>query len=242
MIEPEDYYGLPPLEGLLTDNNILFTDIEVQTKLSKNRAQVSESISSAMSGLKTKKGKNLKKEYVRTNIIRSHKKLMRIILKSIKCQKYLRRKFNNLTEISRTSFNKFYSFVERNQNTLKLISTTYSGPITDGKAKRKKAPVEAEKSFNKAFCKKYFSQSEVKESFYLFIEFLYSDYKPDRLKKILNCFCCQSAEHSPYCTDSWFQLKEFFQISMFEDLEIPPWNHFDLLGDSEPDEICLTGF
>jgi len=118
----------------------------------------------------------------------------------------------------------------KNQNVLEVESQTESGPMTDGKSKRNTNP--AQKSFNTEYIRFYFRNEPVKQSFFYFVELVFSDPNPEILCEKFGFCCCLSQtpqEHSYKCCKNWEELKTYVQIKMLEDLEIAAWKPNDLV-------------
>ena len=140
-------------------------------------------------------------------------------------QKKFAKNVESMTEKMVQAWEALGTFVSMNTSALDDISKTQSGPATDGKAKRNNGKTAEERTYNDAYCKKYFLCDEVRESFHLYIEYLFSDCSPDFLCKTFKYYCCKEAAHSSICISNWLKLKEFFQRVMLEDLGISNWNN-----------------
>jgi hypothetical protein len=169
-----------------------------------------------LSKLKNRTGKSLKKEYVREFSIRHHKKLLRIIYKP-SSQKYHALLAKTPAEF-RSFLIDFAVHAQENQSKLFPISETASGPETDGKSKRN-LPYQGKKSFNDFFVRDYFSEAVVKDSYIIYLKYLFANSNPEALCKNFKYDCCEKDNHSQGCVESWSGLKDFFFIYMFEDLE-----------------------
>mmetsp|Transcript_26267 Transcript_26267/g.25879 ORF Transcript_26267/g.25879 Transcript_26267/m.25879 type:complete len:147 (-) Transcript_26267:68-508(-) len=102
--------------------------------------------------------------------------------------------------------------------------------MTDGKSKRNTNP--AQKSFNTEYIRFYFRNEPVKQSFFYFVELVFSDPNPEILCEKFGFCCCLSQtpqEHSYKCCKNWEELKTYVQIKMLEDLEIAAWKPNDLV-------------
>ncbi|OMJ74917.1 hypothetical protein SteCoe_26056 [Stentor coeruleus] len=171
-----------------------------------------------------------KKEYVRCKVIRGHKKLIRSIIDSKLPVKGIA-KFNNKDKNQLYYYRLFQDQYADNIQQLDLVSKTDAGPLTDGKSKRpnQKKGKDTESSFNNTFCREYFSTQAVKESFFIFIELIFSDFNPEELKKKFGFKCCQMTIHTLVCYDKWMVLKFYLQDEIFKTLEIDkPEGNFEL--------------
>ena len=169
-----------------------------------------------------KSTKPLKKEYVRVNIIRMHKKIIRSCLSTGPALKRFCKTLKKMPYARQDLWKPLSAFIDEHRESLKILSNTANGPITDGKSKANKEEIKKERSFNTNFCKKYFSENYVRESFYLFIEYLFADLSSEKLCLTFRYYCCDRVSHSEQCASNWLKMKEFFQITMFEDLELMP--------------------
>ena len=179
--------------------------------------EIKKMITSILGMLKTRSGKDLKKEYIREHSIRNHKKLLRTIYKPSQ-KKYLKLIENTTNEVSKSALDAFTLHAKSNQKALNLLSKTDSGPATDGKSKRIQKKMQ-KRSFNDFFVRDYFSDAVVKESFMLYIVFKFSDMDAGKLCEGFKYYCCKSNRHSDECLSKWKSLKDFFFDYMFRDLE-----------------------
>jgi hypothetical protein len=169
-----------------------------------------------LSKLHNRTGKSLKKEYVREFSIRHHKKLLRLTYKPSP------RKYQALLSKTSAEFRShltdFASHAQENKPKLMPISQTTSGPETDGKSKRN-LQHQGKKSFNDFFVRDYFSEPVVKDSYFLYMNYMFANMSPDVLCENFRYTCCKSENHSQECVESWSGLKDFFFIYMFKDLD-----------------------
>ena len=179
--------------------------------------EIKKMITSILGMLKTRSGKDLKKEYIREHSIRNHKKLLRTIYKPSQ-KKYHKLIENTTNEFSKSALEAFTLHAKSNQKALNLLSKTDSGPATDGKSKRTQKKMQ-KRSFNDFFVRDYFSNSVVKESFMLYIVFKFSEMDAGKLCEGFKYYCCKSNRHSDECLRKWKSLKEFFIDYMFKDLD-----------------------
>ncbi|CAG9315082.1 unnamed protein product [Blepharisma stoltei] len=166
-----------------------------------------------------------KKEYLRCQLIRHHKKLNRCI-KDINCPDKNMGNFNRYNEEACRLYEILKNIFEKNQNILEVESQTESGPMTDGRSKRNTNEEQAEKSYNTKYIQSYFRNEAVKQSFFYFVELVFSDSNPQILCEKFGFCCCLSQtlqEHSDSCFENWENLKIYVQIKMLEDLKIDAW-------------------
>ena len=174
-----------------------------------------------------------KKEYVRCKVIRGHKKLIRSLLENSIPKKGIA-KFKLGCTFRGVPYRKFQDHLNENQKVLMEISFTESGPLTDGKhKKRSKEKNSYQSSFNNEFCAEYFENQVIRESFKLFCEIIFSKHNPKSLIKRLGFGCCNSGIHTLECYESWQCLKYYLQNEIFETLGYKD-EYFD---DSNPESV-----
>lgn len=179
-------------------------------------------IRSLLESFSYKSSNTLKKEYVRVHIIRKYKKALRACLTTDQSILSQQKKVEKMPVLIRPYWDSFYKLVKTHKTILQPASSTENGPATDGKSKRGKINQHVPKSFNGAYCKNFFSCRVIQEAFTFFIDFVFANCDPERLCGFFKYFCCKESLHNEMCTSNWLNLKEFFQINMFEDLEIQP--------------------
>ncbi|CAG9334549.1 unnamed protein product [Blepharisma stoltei] len=170
---------------------------------------------------KNKKLKPPKKENLRCKIIRGHKKLIRQFQKSTTPIRNL-----NKCDLSISQSAELWDVMQNhyfiNKNELDDISRTENGPKTDGKTKRGLGRKGIQNSYNLLFCKEYFKSSVVKQSFFYYVQFLFSYLEPELLCEKFDLRCCRY-EHDRKCAEKWLLLKKYFTNYMIEDLETTPY-------------------
>jgi len=93
------------------------------------------------------------------------------------------------------------------------------------------------KSFNEKFCKKYFLPIQVRESYFYYTEYIFSEFDPDVLCKKFKLRCCRSPQHSPDCYNSWNLLKFYVQNIMITNLGADPWLSLESTNDFSSEQI-----
>lgn len=161
-----------------------------------------------------------KKEYVRCKVIRGHKKMIRNMIENKFPSKGII-KISSKDKKQLQIYRFFQDHYADHTSDLDEISKTESGPLTDGKSRRKnpQAKLDTENSFNNSFCKEYFSTQSVRESFCIFIELVFSKIEPDGLKEKFGFSCCRGRLHNLDCYDKWMILKFYLQDEMFVTLD-----------------------
>ena len=205
------------------------------TRINQSKPQLTQTIKLILGMFSSKKGKALKKEYIRVFIIRAHKKLMRQLLKNeVKATKGLFRDHHgnaNFCNHVEALLNHFLA----NKMALKANSQTEAGPLTEGKAKSRPIKKLHQKSHNDSFIREYFSDIVVKESYHYFVNYVFADSNETSLCSRLKFFCCREETHCGACSERWLILKFFFQELMLHDVnlrEFQPLREMDDLLDA----------
>lgn len=162
-----------------------------------------------------------KKEYLRCKIIRGHKRAMRQIIKG-KTPKATLHKFSINDSRSLEVWRCLKALIDLNSGLFMDCSNTVSGPKTDGQAKRKNSE-GFEKSFNIAFCSNYFSHEKVRESYYYYIQLLFTSFNLTDLCEKFNFKCCKGDPHKIICVEKWVMLKEYLEYYLIKELDLEPF-------------------
>jgi hypothetical protein len=166
-----------------------------------------------------------KKEYLRCKLIRGHKRANRKIKKG----KLLYNNQKEMSERGKQNWQSLINVYSKHPNALDSVSRTLFEPI---KFKTKSKPtIETSRSFNTDFCKRYFAEVGVRESYYYYIEYIFSDLDPEDLSKYLGFTCCADQKHSLECAYKWLLMKRYANQIIIQDLRLEPWfpESFDLL-------------
>lgn len=167
--------------------------------------------------------KSPKKEYLRCKLIRGHKRAIRQILSNI-IPKTTIHKFNSTDVKAHSLWTLMIKIINKDNSLFSKISKTEEGPITDGRAKRSaESLMSSEKSFNAAFCKTYFSNTNVRESFFQYINLIFVDFEPKVLCKKFDFACCRKVRHSVECMEKWGDLYRYITQDMIEELSCEPF-------------------
>jgi hypothetical protein len=158
-----------------------------------------------------------KKEYLRCKLIRFHKRANRKLKKG----KKLYNNFIELSENSELNWQKLLDCYNQHSAVLDQVSSTFFEPIKF--RKNAKPTCLKNRSFNSEFCIKYFEKSGVRESFYYFVEYLFSDIQPQVLAKVFGFSCCESEEHDLECAHKWLLMKRNASQFIVGDLGFKPW-------------------
>ncbi|OMJ87632.1 hypothetical protein SteCoe_10639 [Stentor coeruleus] len=194
--------------------------INQNLKKSKLKLEFSKIIRETLVLFRTKSKKYLKKEYVRTHIIRLFKKTVREILSPKKSSKNPLKQLKNLSSSQAKAYEKFSTYIKDFKESIENHVATEAGPCTDGKKKRPAINSSIARSYNDNHIKEYFSKRIVRESFSYFIDYVFAKEDSSNLVNNLKYLCCLEPEHSDKCTSNWLRLKEFYQVIMIEELYI----------------------
>ncbi|OMJ85126.1 hypothetical protein SteCoe_13591 [Stentor coeruleus] len=193
-------------------------DLQSQTDEFSRKVKVETLIRSLFISFKPQIKWHPKKEYLRCKLIRGHKRANRKIKKG----KLLYNNQKEMSEAAKFNWQNLSKAYLKFQSVLDSVSRTLFEPIKF-KANKTKITTESSKSFNVDFCKRYFTEPGVRESYYYFIEYLFSDLNPDYLSKYLGFTCCQTNFHTLECAYKWLLMKRYANEIIIEDLQFEPW-------------------
>ena len=167
-----------------------------------------------------------KKEYIRCKLIRGHKRILREIMGN---EEYLK----NIAETKdHSSCKQAYwsllinSFLKYKKILVELIPVVV-GPVNEIMKKKKMRTDHLKKSFNGDFCREYLSKIETRESYFYYVEFLFSDMNCSKLIKKFGFKCCNNEDHDYSCFLKWLLLKKFCSQMLLEELDITPYSPSD---------------
>ena len=139
-----------------------------------------------------------KKDYMRCKMIRGHKRATRQLLKGIIPKKTYLHRFDIDDMRSLKIWLEIKSIVEKNLQVFTKISKTISGPKTG-----KNSEAESiEKSFNLSFCFNYFSDENIRLSYYYYIQLIFSNFDLNVLCDKFQFKCCLKNRHNIECIQS----------------------------------------
>lgn len=72
-----------------------------------------------------------------------------------------------------------------------------------------------QKSFNNRFFRKALEEDEVKKCVKLYLNFVFFDVSPKKMREKLGFMCCPAKEHSEECFQKWEELKRFCTEELF---------------------------
>ena len=163
-----------------------------------------------------------KKEYVRCKLIRGHKRAIRQILAK-QIPKTTIHKFDPADSKAQSLWALMKQNTDIQKDEFEEKSKTEAGPITDGKAKRTEETVkDSFRSFNASFCKAYFENPGIRESFSLYIDLIFSNFDPQVLSNKFEFRCCRNETHSLDCLEKWASLMGYLKGEMIRELGWEP--------------------
>lgn len=161
-----------------------------------------------------------KKEYIRTKLIRGHKRAIRQAITNQFPKKTIH-KVDEFNKKQNDSWEKFKDFVSEAGSQIIKLSKTENGPLTDGKNRRLlENPNNLScKTWNDDSVKVYFSNKCIRESFKLYIDVIFAIMDCDELCCRFGFSCCQSKTHLARCLEAWSELhhqlkNEFINIHL----------------------------
>ena len=178
-----------------------------------------------------------KKEYLRVKLIRGHKRATRdAFLKKIPRKTINRVNLKNPNQ--KAAWEIFENFACNNRDILYETSKTINGPLTDGESENKriygddfKKKVNKERTFNNQYCKAYFSDPIVRQSFALYIDVLFSDNSIESYCQKFNFVCCRNF-HSEICVNKWNRLNIYAKAVLTDTKDIEVLNS-EVIADNE---------
>ena len=163
-----------------------------------------------------------KKEYIRCKLIRGHKRILRQITANEAYIKDLLENSNE-NEPKQIYLRLLVSCFLANKNILSELIPVEMGPVNEVMKKKNMKVDHLKKSFNGDFCREYLEKIETRESYYYYIEFLFSDFKCSKLIKKFGFKCCLQENHTQACYLKWLLLKKYCSHLILEDLDIVPY-------------------
>jgi hypothetical protein len=193
--------------------------LDLQSQVSEFSRKVKEEtlIRSLFSSFKPQIKGHPKKEYLRCKLIRSHKRANRKIKKG----KFLYNCIKEMSYKAKSNWQDLAQTYHRHPAALDAVARTVFEPVKF-KA-RAKPSSETSRSFNTEFCQKYFANEAVRESFYYFVEYIFSDLNPNELAKVFGFTCCEEEEHQVDCAYRWLLMKRYANQLIIEDLGLSAW-------------------
>jgi hypothetical protein len=176
-----------------------------------------------------------KREYFNAFIIRAIKRAFRNII-SNKLPSTTCIKVNLKFPLQARYWNELGNLYRGNIKIVKELSSTESGPKTDGKKRgsnsRNMESERAHKSFNNQYCQGFFGISIAQQAFRIIVDLIFSEPSEDALGEKFKFYCCQNrpnnknnnngepAIHDPGCLSKWFELKDYLGSFYFTDLDV----------------------
>lgn len=162
-----------------------------------------------------------KKEYYRVKLLRGQKRIIRDILKSKIPLKTINR-FKKDCKESKDAYEELKKFIIANEADLINISKTNAGPLTDGESYFRKEhgddfkkKVNTPKTFNNGFCDNYFQNATVRESYELYVDYLYAGHSAKELCSKFEFACCFKQNCACLHT-KWDKLREYSKKKLIE--------------------------
>ena len=163
-----------------------------------------------------------KKEYIRCKLIRGHKRVLRqIMLKELSQQDL---QDSTMHPSSRQYYwNLLIGSFTQNRETFSEIIPVEMGPVNEIMKRKKMKTDHLKRSFNAEFCKDYLMKPETRESYFYYIEFLFSDFDCENFIKRFGFKCCANGEHKSECYMKWLLLKKYCSSLVLEDINVTPF-------------------
>ena len=239
MESDESYF---PLENSFFDTDLKFLELiqpiedstvqcESQPHLSNTRTHTKSIFEEKTLSLFFDRNlKTLKKDNLRTQVIRSFKRAIREILKGKIPQKKLGEVLKS-QEKSYESYIKFRDQVKIHNEDSAIIAETKRGPITESRGSRDSDATS--KSHNDDYLREFFNHHIVQELYKAFIDLVFAGAP---CKVLRNKFNFTPNMHigkkinfeSELCENSWKQLKLYLQVHMVRDLGVCLSEAFDI--------------
>lgn len=204
------------------DENDLLSDHNRSTRTSsrKTSGRKAINITKVLNNFFTK-AKHPKREFLNIAIIR----LIKRIFRNIQKKEILTNSsfgIDTSNKLDMKYWDCFKALYSKNPPYFNIIADTANSPCTDGKTKKiYKSASGQEKTFNKPFCRHFFSHDLVQEAFIILIEFLFYQLNPSKLNKRFKFSCCTLDHHSRKCYRSWYLLRDYMNFKYIKDLEVP---------------------
>lgn len=160
-----------------------------------------------------------KKEYIRCKLIRGHKRALRSIIENSNATEQLHEKDNTLS--SKVYYwNLLLSSYLQYPKIFEEISPVEVGPVNKQMKKKNLDLNHIKRSFNKEFCQEYFSSPQIRQSYYHYINYLFSELDIESQIKYFGFKCCSSPSHTESCIFKWTILKRYCLSTILEDISI----------------------
>ena len=172
--------------------------------------------------------KCLKKENLRAQIIRALKRALRQI--SDKVKPPIRTKLHSFSLANEKAvhiWNKISEIFFENP-LLREACHTESGPMPDGKHKPK--CLVTDKSYNKHFCKSFFTPECVRHCFSYYIELVFVPFDPKSLCDKFKFLCCEGKTHNFECLEKWRDLKMYLSYFFIWEIDLQPVEQNDFIS------------
>lgn len=158
-----------------------------------------------------------KKEYIRTKLIRGHKRAQRQCFQKFNPDKTIH-KIDPNNKYQLKSWEIFKNHVTNFADTIREMSKTENGPLTDGKNRRLLDSISRDvpKTCNDEFVKEYFKSAYMRESFKLYINVIFARQTPKELCERFGFNCCDGSNHLAMCKEIWAELYDQLRNGFIE--------------------------
>ncbi|OMJ90500.1 hypothetical protein SteCoe_7087 [Stentor coeruleus] len=161
-----------------------------------------------------------KREYIRTKLIRGHKRAIRQAVTNQFPKKTIHKVDEN-NKNQKDSWEMFKAHVVKADTDIIRISKTENGPLTDGKNRRmlESSNDLSCKTWNDDSVKVYFSTQYIRESFKLYIDVIFAVMDCNELCARFGFNCCETKTHLARCLEIWGELydqlkSEFIKVHL----------------------------
>ncbi|CAG9334553.1 unnamed protein product [Blepharisma stoltei] len=162
-----------------------------------------------------------KKEYLRCRVIRGHKRANRQIKKNTLPSKTIN-KLEPSNKMALEIWQVMTDCYHKRESEFDALSVTDKKPKHRAKNKRNQNILSTKSSFNTDYCMHYFASEVVRESFFYYVEFLFSQIDPEDLCTKFDFRCCK-VKHDDRCYEKWLYMKKYLHVYMIEDLGLEPY-------------------
>ena len=156
-----------------------------------------------------------KLENLRSSVMRSFKKTIRVILGG-EAKRYLIKKLPQNSVAFQEAHRKLQECVCVHLDLCKQFSVARNGPQVD--SHRRKSGF---KTYNNAYLKAVFSSREMRELFANFVSVVFADVSPESLCARFQLMCCESKAHCTKCGEKWYLLRKVLDQYLGVELDDP---------------------
>ena len=168
----------------------------------------------------------VKKEYLRANIIRSHRRFFYY---------YNREKIRK--ELDHLGSTPKGECLRALVNLYKIYNKMFKKLPQPMNSKRARGRKDVHRSFSQAFCYEYFLNERVRQSFFYYTEYLFNPFEPEKLARQFGMRCCMESSHTVDCEERWGTIKTLIQETYIFDLGLTPYYPRESPGEDEEAHI-----